>query len=458
VSAAPAPAERPVFPAGFLWGAATSAYQIEGSPLADGAGASNWHRFSHTPGRTQRGETGDVACDHYRLWRDDVELMAGLGLGAYRFSIAWSRILPEGTGRVNAAGLGFYQRLVDALLERGIQPFPTLFHWDLPAALDDRGGWLNRDSAGWFADYARVVVRALGDRVERWITINEPWVVVDAGFVHGVHAPGHRNWFEAPIASHNLLRAHATAVQAFRAEAGGTIGIVVNLEPKSPASDAPEDLAATARADAYMNRQYLDPLLLGAYPTEMRDVFGEAWPEFPDEDMRLLREPTDHLGINYYTRSVTRHDDAALPTRAARVRQERSTHTLLDWEVHPQSLEDVLAWVAQRYGDPPLYVTENGAAFYDPPVVDGDVLEDPLRVAYLRDHLRAAAAAIRRGVDLRGYFAWSLLDNYEWGEGFSKRFGLFHVDFATQRRTPKRSALFYADVVRSNGGILEASP
>jgi beta-glucosidase len=207
-----------------------------------------------------------------------------------------------------------------------------------------------------------------------------------------------------------------------------------------------------------MNRQYLDPLLLGAYPTEMRDVFGEAWPEFPDEDMRLLREPIDHLGINYYTRSVTRHDDAALPTRAARVRQERSTHTLLDWEVHPQSLEDVLAWVAQRYGDPPLYVTENGAAFYDPPVVDGDVLEDPLRVAYLRDHLRAAAAAIRRGVDLRGYFAWSLLDNYEWGEGFSKRFGLFHVDFATQRRTPKRSALFYADVVRSNGGILEASP
>src|SRR6185437_6907606 len=282
-----APASR--FPAGFLWGAATSAYQIEGSPLADGAGPSIWHRFAHTPGRTTHGETGDVAADHYHRWAEDVQLMRELGLGAYRFSISWSRILPLGTGQVNRAGLAFYDRLVDALLAAGIQPMATLYHWDLPAALDDRGGWLNPDIAEWFAEYTTVVTRALDDRVAMWTTLNEPWVVADGGYLFGALAPGHRNIFEAPIASHNLLRAHGRAVQAYRAAGHHDIGLVVNLEPKYAASDTPEDLAAAERANAYMNRYYLDPAFLGRYPDELHEVFGEAWRDSSASDMELIR-------------------------------------------------------------------------------------------------------------------------------------------------------------------------
>ncbi|MBC7789902.1 MAG: beta-glucosidase [Anaerolineae bacterium] len=442
------------FPDGFLWGAATSAYQIEGSPLADGAGASNWHRFAHTPGRVHENQNGDLACDHYRRWEEDVLLMRDLGLTAYRFSISWSRILPLGRGAVNPKGLDFYTRLVDRLLEAGIAPNVTLFHWDLPAALDDVGGWLNRDIAGWFADYATVMFRALGDRVPMWATLNEPWVVTDGGYLNGLVAPGHRNLFEAPIAAHNLLRAHAIAVRAYRAEAKQRIGLAVNLEPKYPASQEAEDLAATARADAYMNRQFLDPVFLGCYPDELREIFGEAWTEWPAEDMRLIQEPIDFVGINYYSRNVSRHDASALPVRAARVRQDGQLHTEMDWEVFAQGLTDVLLQVKERYGDIPLYVTENGAAFSDPPVADGPTLDDPLRVAYYRDHLRAVYQAIEKGVNLRGYFAWSLLDNFEWNAGYAKRFGIMHVDFATQRRTPKASARFYADVIRTHGGAL----
>ena len=442
------------FPRGFLWGAATSAYQIEGSPLADGAGASIWHRFAHTPGKTANGETGDVACDHYRRAPQDVEMMAELGLQAYRFSIAWARVLPDGRGRVNAAGLAFYDRLIDLLLARGIRPVVTLYHWDLPAALDDQGGWLNRDVADWFADYARVTVRALGDRVALWATLNEPWVVSHAGYLHGVHAPGHTAPAEAPIASHNLLRAHGAALRAIRGERGGPAGLVVNLEPKVPASDQPEDIAATRRADGYMNRQFLDPVFFGRYPEEMADVFGSAWPRFPEADFPLIREPLDFLGINYYTRGVTRHDPAAAPLYAAPVRQPDHVYTATNWEVYAPALTDVLAWVRDRYGPVPLYVTENGAAFDDPPRAAGPLVDDPQRVSYLRAHLVAARRAIGLGVDLRGYFAWSLLDNYEWSAGYTKRFGLYHVDFETQVRTPKASARFYADVIRSNGAAL----
>ena len=441
------------YPDGFLWGAATSAYQIEGSPLADGAGASIWHRFSHTPGWVANADTGDIACDHYRRWAEDVALMKQLGLGAYRFSIAWSRILPQGTGQVNTRGLDFYDRLVDALLEQGIEPLVTLYHWDLPAALDDRGGWLNRDIGDWFAEYARVVMRKLDGRVKKWVTLNEPWVVTDGGYLFGVLAPGHRNLFEAPIATHNTLRAHALGVQAYRAEGKHQIGLVVNLEPKYPASDDPRDIAATARADAYMNRQYLDPALLGTYPDELHEIFGEAWPNFPAGDMQLLKQPIDFLGINYYTRSVTRDDQAVRPVRASRVRQSRHIHTELDWEAWPQALTDVLLWVTKRYGRIPLYVTENGAAFYDPPSSE-DLVDDTLRVWYLRNHLRAAHRACRQGADLKGYFVWSLLDNFEWSQGRSKRFGLVHVDYATQQRTVKASGRFYSDVIRSNGASL----
>ncbi|MFO7655173.1 MAG: family 1 glycosylhydrolase [Candidatus Krumholzibacteriia bacterium] len=485
------------FPAEFLWGAATSAYQVEGSPLADGAGPSNWHRFTHEPGRTARGDTGNVACDHYRRWGEDVALMRALELQAYRFSIAWSRIQPEGRGPANAPGLDFYDRLVDALLGAGVQPFVTLFHWDLPAALEDRGGWAHRDSAGWFADYAEIVCRRLGDRVRYWATLNEPWVIVDAGYVHGVHPPGRRDLAAAAQAAHNLLRAHGLAVQAYRAlgaaeRAGGAgrIGIVVNLEPKDPASDLEEDLAATARADAYMNRHYLDPLFLGRYPDELAGIYGAAWPQHPPADFGLIQEPIDFLGVNYYTRSLTRHDPAGVPERAAKVRVDDAEYTLMNWEVHPASLTRVLRWVKERYGDRPVYITENGAAFADPTpgsraaAIPGrrggstgddagggsaagsddgsgghegaatrwgkaDPLPDPRREAYLRAHIAAVGEAMRAGVDVQGYFVWSLLDNFEWAEGYAKRLGIVYVDHATQERILKRSAVYYRNVIRS---------
>ncbi len=441
------------FPAEFLWGTATSAYQIEGSPLADGAGASIWHRFVHTSERIRNGDTGDIACDHYRRWEADVLLMQSLGLNAYRFSIAWPRVIPEGRGRLNTAGLDFYQRLVDALLRRGIEPMATLYHWDFPATLEDRGGWVNRDSAQWFADYAQAMFRVLGDRVRLWITVNEPWVVADAGYLRGVHAPGHANRFEAPVVSHNLLRAHALAVQAYRAEGRHHIGLSVNLEPKYAASERAEDLAAARRAHAYMNRQYLDPLFSGAYPSLMPDLLGETWPTWPEEDLRLIRTPVDFIGVNYYTRAVVRDEPSVWPTRAAALREPDSSYTEMGWEVYPQGLTDTLVWIGKRYPGVPIYVTENGAAFSDRPVVSGGRIEDPQRVAYLRKHLLALSQAMQYGVDARGYFVWSLLDNFEWNEGFSKRFGIVHVNYATGARTPKASARFYSQVIANRGAL-----
>jgi beta-glucosidase len=441
------------FPEGFLWGAATAAHQIEGSPLADGAGPSIWTRFAHTPGMILNGDTGDVACDHYRRWKDDVRLMRELGLQAYRFSVSWSRILPQGTGAINQAGIDFYSRLVDELLANDIEPMLTLYHWDLPAALDDRGGWLNRDSAEWFADYGRVMFRALDGRVKKWVTLNEPWVITDGGYLHGALAPGHRNRFEAPIASHNLMRAHGTAVQVYRAEGKHEIGLVVNLEPKYAHSESPEDQSAVRRAHAYMNEQYLDPALLGRYPPELREIFGEAWPEWPDEDYALIKQPLDFIGVNYYTRSVTRaHTN--WPLLASPVPQPLGTYTETGWEVFAQGLTDILLWVKERYGDIPVYITENGAAFFDPPVAEDDRIRDPLRIAYLHKHLRAIHAAIDQGCDIRGYMVWSLLDNLEWSLGYSKRFGIVHVNYATQQRTPKDSARWYGEVIASHGQSL----
>ena len=442
------------FPKRFLWGAATSAYQVEGSPLADGAGPSIWQRFCHTPNLVLDGDSGDVACDHYRRYLQDVKLMRELGLTAYRFSISWSRVMPTGRGPVNPAGLGFYERLVDALLEHGIEPMATLFHWDLPAALDDRGGWLNPDIAHWFADYACAVFAKLDDRIKLWATLNEPWVVTDGGYLHGALAPGHRNRFEAPIATHHLLRAHGAAVAAYRAQGRHEIGIVVNLEPKYPASEDDADRAATLRADAYMNRQYLDAVLLGRYPHELSEIFGEAWPAWPAEDMALMAQPVDFVGINYYTRNVTRFEPAKWPVRAGPVKQKLATYTETGWEVFPQGLLDTLLTVKERYGNPRVYITENGAAFFDPPVATDGQVADPLRVDYLRRHLLAVHAAIAAGVDVEGYFAWSLLDNFEWSLGYSKRFGIVHVNFETQERTPKDSARYYAKVIASRGGVL----
>ncbi|WP_298194685.1 GH1 family beta-glucosidase [Metallibacterium sp.] len=446
------------FPEDFLWGTATSAYQIEGSPLADGAGPSIWERFVHTPGLTIGGDTGDVACDHYRRWREDVRMMADLGMRAYRFSVAWARVMPQGRGSVNAKGLDFYSRLVDELLARGITPMTTLFHWDLPAALDDRGGWLNPDIAHWFADYAEVMFKALDGRVRHWATLNEPWVVTDGGYLHGALAPGHRSLYEAPIATHHLLRAHGAAVQRYRSVGKHHIGLVVNLEPKYAASDSAADQAATRRAHAYMNGQYLDPALLGRYPEEMPEIFGAAWPEWPAADFDLIRQKLDFIGFNYYTRSITRDAPEAWPVRAGRVPQPQGTYTETSWEVFPQGLTDTLQWIRERYDNPPVYITENGAAFYDPPVAENGRVVDSLRVDYLRKHIGAVHTAIAAGSDIRGYFAWSLMDNFEWSLGFAKRFGLVHVNYATQQRTPKDSARYYSRVVASNGAALHEEP
>jgi beta-glucosidase len=443
------------FPDGFLWGAATSAYQIEGSPLADGAGPSIWHRFAHSPGKVANGDTGDVACDHYRRWADDVALMGELGLGAYRLSVAWPRVMPEGRGPVNQKGLAFYERLIDRLLSLGITPMVTLYHWDLPAALDDRGGWVNRDSAGWFADYAEAVFRVLADRVPLWVTINEPWVVAVGGYLQGDYAPGHRSIAETPLVAHNLLRAHASAVDAYRAWGRHQIGIAVNLEPQHGLSDSPADTAAAERRDAFINRWFLDPLLLGRYPPELEAIFAEAWPTFSEDDLGRIQGNPDFLGVNYYSRVLVREDPAALPLRASPAGPGQRPRTAMGWEVYPAGLSEILLWIRKRYANPPVYVTENGAAFDDPMPAGGEV-PDPLRVAYLRRHLLAAADALRAGVDLRGYFAWSLLDNFEWAHGYGKRFGLVHVDFPTRRRTPKSSARYYAEVIQSRGGLLMA--
>ena len=443
------------FPQGFLWGSATAAYQVEGSPLADGAGQSIWHRFCHTPGLVANGDTGDVACDHYVRYKEDVALMQKLGMKAYRFSVSWSRILPEGRGVVNARGLDFYERLVDALLAADIEPIITLYHWDLPAALDDLGGWLNRDIAEWFADYGSVLFRRLDDRVEKWATLNEPWVVTDGGYLHGALAPGHRNLFEAPIASCNIMRAHGRAVQAYRAEGKNQVGLVVNIEPKYPASEAEADLAAMRRADAYMNRQYLDPAMLGSCPEEMIEIFGEAWRPWSEEDLALVRQPIDFLGVNYYTRNVTRHDEQAWPVRAGAVRQDGAIYTETHWEMYPQGFTDTLIWVKERYGNPPVYITENGAAIADPEVSAEGKVKDILRIRYLYEHLKAVHAAIRAGADIRGYMVWSLLDNLEWSLGYSKRFGIVRVDFESLKRIPKDSAYFYQKVIGSNGAILD---
>jgi beta-glucosidase len=445
------------FPADFTWGAATSAYQIEGSPLADGAGESIWDRFTHLAGKIAGNDNGDEACDHYRRSADDVVLMRELGIPAYRFSIAWSRVLPQGTGKPNQPGLDFYSQLVDALLEHGIEPHTTLYHWDLPAALEDRGGWAHPDSPKWFAEYAQLMFRSLGDRVSNWATLNEPWVAMDNGYVIGTHAPGRRDWAEAAKVSHNLLRAHAAGVATFRAEATGQIGLVVNLVPVEPATESDADRAAANRMDAYVNRHFLDPALLGEFPPELPEMFGDAWPSLTPAEQATLKTPTDFIGMNYYLRIVVRDDPQggpdAGPTRAHVISPPDRQYTAMGWEIYPQGLTDTLRWLRDRYGDVPLYVTENGAAYDDIPLPNG-ALNDVERVKYIREHLQAAGQALRAGVNLRGYFVWSLFDNFEWQQGYSKRFGIVGVDFPTQRRIPKASARFYSDVIRSRGANL----
>jgi beta-glucosidase len=437
------------FPEQFLWGSATASYQIEGSPLADGAGASIWHSFSRTPGVIAGGDNGDVACDHYRRWKDDVALMRDLGHRAYRFSVAWPRVLPSGRGAVNAKGLAFYDALVDALLEAGIEPMVTLYHWDLPQVLQDSGGWSDPSIAEAYADYAATVMDTLGDRAKKWITFNEPWVFHWVGSVLGVHAPGNHDMAAALAGGHHTLRAHGMAVERFRSiVADGEIGITVSVQAHVPASENTPDEDAAARARAFHNEWFVDPIVFGEYPPAMREEFGPLLPEIDDEDRRLFQCPVDFLGVNYYTRSVQRHDEHGFFRTATQ--RPTGVYTAMDWEIYPAGLLQVLREFHHRYRLP-LYVTENGAGFEDEsPGADGRV-EDRERLRYIQSHLEMCHRAIAEGVDLRGYMVWSLMDNFEWGFGYAKRFGIVRCDFDTLARTPKLSALWYRRVIEENG-------
>lgn len=438
----------PAFPDGFLWGAATAAYQIEGAWNEDGKGPSIWDTFSHTPGRIQGGDTGDVACDHYHRYGEDVALLVDLGLGSYRFSTAWARVLPEGIGQANPRGLDFYDRLVDALCARGIRPFVTLYHWDLPQALEDRGGWGSRDTAAAFGAYATLMGERLGDRVKDWITLNEPFAVTLMGYILGMHAPGVQDPALAFQASHHLNLAHGDAVRALRAAVpGARVGVTHVSFPIYPATQREADVAAARRFDGFANRWFWDPPLRGAYPADMLEHLGALAPKIDPGDLDRASPPIDFFGHNSYTRAVVK-DDPDAPVTGVTPLPPAGPQTEMGWEIYPAHLYDSLTRIAREYGDPEIYITENGAAFADE-LHDG-VVEDPERVAYLRTHLAAAHRAIEDGVKLRGYFCWSLLDNFEWSFGYSKRFGLVYVDFDTQRRVVKASGRFFRDVAQRN--------
>ncbi|MGK5672951.1 GH1 family beta-glucosidase [Micromonospora sp. URMC 106] len=437
-------AAMPEFPAGFRWGVSTSAYQIEGGTDADGRGPSIWDTFAHAPGRIADGSTGDVACDHYHRHAEDVALLAGLGVSAYRFSIAWPRVRPTGDGPVNAAGLDFYDRLVDDLLAHGVDPVATLFHWDLPQPLEDAGGWLNRDTAHRFAEYADATAARLGDRVKLWITLNEPFIHMSLGHATGEHAPGRTLLFDAfPVAHHQLL-GHGLAVAALRARGTSPVAIANNYSPVRLAGDTDADRAAGAAYEALHNRLFTDPLLGRGYPAGLG--FDEAVVRAGDLD--LVAAPIDVLGVNYYNPTGVRAPAEGSPLPFELVPLEGYPRTAFDWPVAPDGLRELLGWLRRTYGDdlPPIQVTESGCAYDDVPDADGRV-HDPERVAYLDGHLRAVRAAIDDGVDVTGYFVWSLLDNWEWAEGFTKRFGLVHVDFDTQTRTPKSSYAWFRDLI-----------
>lgn len=445
--------ERLLFPEGFLWGAATASYQIEGAYDEAGKGESIWDRFSHTPGKIWGGDTGDVACDHYHRVAEDVALMAKLGLQAYRFSISWPRILPQGKGKVNKAGIEFYDRLVDRLMDAGVAPFVTLYHWDLPQALQDMGGWANRDVAYYFRDYAAIVADALGDRVRHWITHNEPWVTAVLGYMTGVHAPGIADSRQAVLAAHHLLLSHGETVRALRdiLDDATQLGITLNFSPAYPATESPEDAVAVQKADAFSNRWFLDPIFRGHYPEELQERFADEMEEWSPDDLAVMAAPIDFLGVNYYSRQVVRAD----PSQRAgyrSVRVQESRYTDMDWEIFPQGLYDLLTRLQRDYDPAALYITENGAAFKDV-LEPGRRVRDQERIDYLHDHFIKAHEAIQAGVKLCGYFVWSLMDNFEWAYGYSKRFGIVYVDYETCERIPKDSARWYHDIIAENGPL-----
>jgi len=453
------------FPKDFIWGVATSAYQIEGAWNEDGKGESIWDRFSHTPGTIEDGTNGDVACDHYHRWREDISLMKSLGVEAYRVSVSWPRILPTGRGEVNQAGLDFYSRLVDGLLEAGILPFLTLYHWDLPQALQDEGGWPARATAEAFAEYADVVSHNLGDRVKHWITHNEPAVAGFEGHMTGRHAPGIQDSNAALHAAHHLLLSHGWAVPVIRSNSpDAEVGIALNLMPAVPASASAADFHACRHFDGYLNRWFLDPLYGRHYPADIvasyiaqRHLAAEGLILVDDGDLDTIAVQTDFLGVNYYTRGIIRAEDAPDNLPQTTFPAPDSERTEMGWEVYPDGLYDILNRLHFEYQPRKTYVTENGASYPDRPDTDGRV-RDHRRLDYLRDHLAAAHRAIQNGVPLAGYFVWSLMDNFEWAKGYTQRFGIVRIDYDTQERIPKDSAFWYKETIAQNGFCMNRSP
>jgi beta-glucosidase len=449
------------FPHGFVWGTATASYQIEGAVDEDGRATSIWDTYAQTAGNIADGNTGAVADDHYHRYAEDVGLMAQLGATAYRFSFAWPRLQPAGSGPLNPRGVDFYDRLLDALAERNIRPWVTLYHWDLPQSLEDAGGWPNRDTASKFADYAAAVHTRFADRVDDWTTLNEPWCSAFLGYASGQHAPGRRDPVASVRAAHHLMLGHGLAVEAMRSARDGLrYGITLNLYPTTPVTSSPDDQDAARRVDGMCNRLFLDPILRGYYPA---DVLADLEPitgleHIVDGDDKQIAQSVDMLGINYYSRHVVRAAQPGEPSQvndawvsaphAVKVATGRPT-TEMGWEIDHSGLFDILARVSADYSDVPIYITENGAAFADEVSPDGGV-HDEQRIAYLASHFHAAHRAIQHGVDLRGYFVWSLMDNFEWAWGFTKRFGLIYVDYATQQRTIKDSGRWFADVASAN--------
>lgn len=446
--------ERNGFNKDFVIGTSTSSYQIEGAVLEGGRGASIWDIFSHTPGKIRNGDTGDVACDHYHRYPGDIRLMKELGVGGYRMSVAWPRIFPQGTGKPNKAGLDFYNRLIDMLLENSIEPMVTLYHWDLPQALQERGGWGNRDTASYFAEYADTVFRFLGDRVKKWNTLNEPWVSAFAGHYQGRHAPGLTDARLAVQVSHHLMLAHALAMEAFRQSGlDGKVGIALNLYPIYPASESEEDREAASFADGYHNRWFLDPVLRGVYPEDMLDIFRKKLhaPDIRETDMeRISKYRVDFLGINYYTRKVIKKASGNDILHVEEVKPEGSEYTEMGWEIYPEGLLDLLRRIQKDYDNPVVVITENGAAFRDNVIKDG-VIQDDDRIRYLEKHLEAVKKAISEGIRLEGYYIWSLIDNFEWAHGYGKRFGLFHVNYQSLERSWKKSAIWLKGYIEDNG-------
>lgn len=446
------------FPPDFLFGVATAAYQIEGAAKEDGRGPSIWDTFSHTPGKVHEGQTGDIACDHYHLYPQDVALMKELGIPAYRFSIAWPRIFPE-AGRFNQKGIDFYRRLLETLHENDIKPSATLYHWDLPQWIGDKGGWINRDTANYFAEYADKVYEQLGDLIPTVITHNEPWCASFLSYALGHHAPGHTDWREGFVSAHHILLSHAMAVEAYRASGkSGDIGITLNFTWQDPASDAPADVAAAYRKDGFTNRWFVDALFKGEYPEDCR-VFAEervgSFDFVKAGDLDRITTPIDFLGVNFYTRDVSAADvnDPGLGARTIPAPADKVTD--MGWEIHPESLYRLLKWLEADYTKGlPLYITENGAAFKDQ-LVDGEV-HDADRIAYVADHLKAAKRFVDEGGSLQGYYLWSFLDNFEWAFGYDKRFGMVYVDYDTQVRTVKDSGQWYSRQIAFNQGTERA--